>query len=74
MCLYEKVDHHGTIISQMRQNALFRVSNGPPPIPYPPPRQRRVEGAEVPCYIALMASQFHSPSTSKFGENPVHAI
>jgi len=24
----------------------------------------------VPYYIALTATQFHSPSTSKFGENP----
>ena len=41
----------------------------PPPMP-PPLRQRCVEGAEAPCYIALMATQFHSPPTLKFGENP----
>jgi len=41
----------------------------PHPIPSPPLRQRCVEGAEAP-YIALTATQFHSPSTWKFGENP----
>jgi len=35
----------------------------PHPIPSPPPCQRHVEGAEAPYYIALTATQFHSPST-----------
>jgi len=35
----------------------------PHPIPSPPPRQQSVEGAEAPYYIALTATQFHSPST-----------
>ena len=42
----------------------------PHPYPPPPPHQLCVEGAEAPCYIALTATQFHSPPTSKFGENP----
>ena len=64
---------------------VFRVSNFPggrpphplwegaipPPIPSPPPRQRCVEGAQALRYIALTATQFHSPSTSNFAENPV---
>ena len=72
---------------KMHQNTLIRVSNlkiflgprtpygrvpSPHPYPPPPPRQRCVEGAEAPCYIALTATQFHSPSTSKFGENPAN--
>ena len=34
----------------------------PHPIPSPPQRERRVEGAEAPCYITLTATQFHSPT------------
>jgi len=80
MCLYEKVDHHGTIISQNAPKCTFPSSNlkifpveaprippmgggHPHPIPFPPPRQWRVEGAEAPYYITLTATQFHSPST-----------
>ena len=79
MCLYEKVDHHGTIISQNAPKYTFPSFKwgGLPPnhtLPPPPPRLRRVEGAEEPYYIALTATQFHSPSTSKFGENPVTLV
>ena len=59
---------------KMRQNALFRASNlkiFPLTYPTPPTHQRRVEGAEAPYYITLTATPFHSPSTAKFGENPV---